>query len=297
MAKRKQFPWNLPPEIEARLGDVSYGRQRAIFEAEHLLLILHAPPVPNNPQREFVVFLRSPAGAYSCNGVEKGETKLAKLLDDYRALFDKYDGQYENATTSDELFGVVEDLAPIARAAGHMREALQSARELVGDDKLLITMRDRAYEVSRELDLLLSDAKLALDYRIARNSEAQTAKAQEMAEAQHKLNVMAAVTFPIMAIATVFGMNLASGMEGLTPLLFWVVFGCGIAVGVFTMNWVTNGGALFADKIDGWAASSGKSVENEMRKSQRKLAKDLRTEKPPKDARQSRKSERGRTIE
>jgi hypothetical protein len=83
---RKQFNWQLPPEIEQRLGDTTYGRQRAIFEADHLLLILHAPPVVEQRGRETKVFLRTPDGRYFCNGVEGGDVKLRQLVDAYERL-------------------------------------------------------------------------------------------------------------------------------------------------------------------------------------------------------------------
>ena len=62
--KRKEFSWQLPEKIVHRLGDTSYGRQRAIFEDDHLLIILHLPPVNGGaeksglsayPRREMVV--------------------------------------------------------------------------------------------------------------------------------------------------------------------------------------------------------------------------------------------------
>ena len=46
MRKRKKYNWTLPAEIRNRLGEVGYGHQRAFYEAEHLLIILHAPPAP-----------------------------------------------------------------------------------------------------------------------------------------------------------------------------------------------------------------------------------------------------------
>ncbi len=70
--------------------------------------------------------------------------------------------------------------------------------------------------------IILADAKLALDYRIAQSAEVQMAKATEMTAAQHKLNILAAATFPLMAVATFFGMNLVHGFES-APGLFWVV--------------------------------------------------------------------------
>jgi Mg2+ and Co2+ transporter CorA len=81
--------------------------------------------------------------------------------------------------------------------------------------------------------------KLALDYQIAENTEQQAARADEMAAAQHKLNVLAAVTFPLMAIATLLGMNLVHGFETEPPALFWSVVILGFIVGFVVKGWVT----------------------------------------------------------
>ena len=139
-----------------------------------------------------------------------------------------------------ELFNVLDDLAPLTRSAANLSQALQSARELAKGDKLLIAMRDEGYEVSRSFELLFHDAKLALDYRIARSAEAQMAKATEMAVAQHKLNVLAAITFPLMAIATILGMNVVHGLENRSPGVFWAVLLAGIGVGMMAVYWVTS---------------------------------------------------------
>ena len=44
--------WSLPESVRARVSPTTYGRQRAIFEEGHLLLILHKPPKPNVAARE-----------------------------------------------------------------------------------------------------------------------------------------------------------------------------------------------------------------------------------------------------
>jgi hypothetical protein len=59
---RPDYDWTLPRKITARLGQSSYGRQRAIFEDETCLLILHTPPERKNHKRETLVFLRQPGG-------------------------------------------------------------------------------------------------------------------------------------------------------------------------------------------------------------------------------------------
>lgn len=237
--RRKHYSWQLPEEIERRLGETTYGRQRAIFEAGHLLIILHAPPDADDSHRDHMVFLRTPDGRYLCNGREAGESKLRRLLASYQEAFSKWDRNYERATSAEDLFNILEAAAPLNRSSTNLYNALQAARDLVPDDAFLIAVRDEGYELSRNFELLLSDAKLALDYRMARNAEQQSVKSQEMANAQHKLNILAAVTFPLMAIATLFGMNLAHGFEHRPPVLFWMVFAAGVAVGLVTMGWVT----------------------------------------------------------
>lgn len=44
--------WNLPETIRNRLGASTYGRQRAMLEDGHLLVILHKPPGPDDAKRE-----------------------------------------------------------------------------------------------------------------------------------------------------------------------------------------------------------------------------------------------------
>jgi len=244
--KRKQFQWQLPEEIENRLGDTSYGRQRAIFEKDHLLIILHAPPAPDDMTREAHVFLRTPEGNYLGNGRENGDVKLRRLLASYQEQYSQYDDACEAATTADDHFQLLEGLLPLNRASTNLHNALQAARDHIEGDTVLIAMRDEAYEVSRNFDLLVSDAKLAFDYHMARNSEIQAAETAEATDAQHKLNILAAITFPLMALAAIFGMNLTHGFEEETPALFWAVFAFGFVIGLLTKAWVTKNRASAA---------------------------------------------------
>ena len=237
--KRKQYNWQLPKEIELRLGETTYGRQRAIFEAEHLFIVLHTPPVDDGPERECILFLRTSDGKYLCNGNDGGEMRLRRLLASYDRLFEKYDDLYDKSSSATDLFKLMEVVAPVNRSATHLYTALQSARSHVEGDTFLIAMRDEAYEVSRNLELLLGDAKLALDHRIAKNTEAQAEQAAEMASAQHKLNILAAVTFPLMGIATLMGMNLVHGLEKCPPSLFWIVVATTVIIGLLVKVWVT----------------------------------------------------------
>ncbi|MCP4149615.1 MAG: hypothetical protein GY757_17850 [bacterium] len=237
--KRTQYKWTLPEAIEVRLGQTTYGRQRAMYEEEHLLLILHQLPDTDQVRRECIVFLRDPEGKWFCNGQGNGEYKLNALIKSYKDMHDKLELEYDNANTSEALFQLIEKTTPVSRSAQNLHKALQSAREYLRKETFVIGLRDEAYEIARNFDLLSTDLKTALDFRLAMNSEAQAKQAQQMTESQHKLNILAAITFPLMAAATIFGMNLPNGFESANPLIFWLVFFAGISIGLFTKSWVT----------------------------------------------------------
>ena len=238
--KRDQYKWTLPPEITARLGSESWGAQRTIFEAEHLLLVLHAPPKTDGNEREHEIFLRQPDGKWLCKGIDRGDHALIKYLDGYLSRYTELETRFEKAASIDALFSIIDSLIPLARASANMRLALQSAREALGNDAFIIDMRDRAVDIARGFELLLADARLALEFRLARSAEEQARAAEAGNRAQHKLNILAAVAFPLMSVSAVFGMNLRSGLEDLPILAFWLVFLGGLGLGLFVKGWVSS---------------------------------------------------------
>ncbi|WP_309399684.1 hypothetical protein [Cerasicoccus maritimus] len=241
MITRTQFKWQLPPAIEARLGDSTYGRQRTIFEDGHLLIILHEPPGPDDVNRAHKVFWRKPIGEIQCNGHDNGDRQLRAFFDHYDTKLKALEVIYDEAKNAEDYFKLIEELLPLQRATTNTYSTLQQARELVREDRFLLEMRDRAYTISRNFELLLGDAKMAMDFRIARKAEEQVAQANMAVEAQHRLNILAAVFFPLTAIATIFGMNLAHGFEGESPLVFWIVFVVGLVTGLALKGWVVSG--------------------------------------------------------
>ncbi|HTF96114.1 MAG TPA: hypothetical protein VL995_08285 [Cellvibrio sp.] len=238
--KRSQYKWNLPAEITARLGSESWGAQRAILEAGHLLLVLHAPPKTDGNEREHEVFLRLPQGKWLHKGIDHGDHALTRYMEDYHQLYTQLENRFEKANKIDELFAVIDSLIPLARSSNNMKLALQTARESLGNDAFIIDMRDRSVDIARGFELLLADARLALEFRLARSAEAQARAAEIGNRAQHKLNILAAVAFPLMSVSAVFGMNLHSGLEGLPVLAFWLVFLGGLGLGLFVKAWVSS---------------------------------------------------------
>ena len=230
--------WNLPEAIRARLGQSTYGRQRAIIEDGHLLLVLHRPPGPDDSRRDGVLFWRPPGGDWQFSRGGPGPGGLKRHLQGYAELEAKLAADYETADSTTSLFTLIVTLTPLARAARNQHVALQAAREAFKGDALLIELRDQAYELERNLDLLLEDARNALNYRTARDGEEQARLGREALRASHRLNVVAALTLPLTAVTSVFGMNIAHGLPVPGPLIFWSVFGAGLGLGVLMKSWV-----------------------------------------------------------
>lgn len=235
---RKRYDWQLPPEIESRLSDESYGPQRAIQEADHLLLVLHRPPNEDDLRREHILFLLTPEQKLFCDGKQEGIPKLDQLLADYRARWEELENRYKLDSGPDELFDLIEAVTPLKRSSANMANAMQKARELSKDYRYFIGIRDAAMDIARAFEILLADLRAALDFRIAKKAEQQYIRSEEIAAAQHKLNVLAAFTFPVMAFATLLGMNLRHGFEKQSPYIFWGVLLCGVLIGVFVKSWI-----------------------------------------------------------
>ncbi len=230
--------WTLPDALRLRLGQSTYGRQRAIVEDGHALLVLHKPPGPDDTKREGVLFWRNPSGEWQCNRGGPGPGGLKRHLQSYGELETKLVQDYEAAENTTALFDLLERLTPLVRATRNMHLALQAAREDIGNDPFLIEMRDLASELDRNLDLLLEDVRHAIQYRTARDGEEQAALSRQALQASHRLNILAALFFPLTAVASLFGMNLAHGMDERSPALFWLTAIVSITLGFVMKGWV-----------------------------------------------------------
>ena len=230
--------WNLPDAIRARLSQNTYGRQRAIFEEGHLLLILHRPPGPDERTREGLLFWRNPAGDWQFNRGGPGTGALKRHVQSYAEIETKLTAEYEKSPDITTLFDLMETLVPLTRSARNMHLALQTARESVKGDAFLIEIRDQAYEVERNLDLLYEDVRNAIQHRAARKAEEQARLSEQALHASHRLNILAALFFPLTALASIFGMQLAHGFDERNPLNFWLVFAVGVVLGLVMKSWV-----------------------------------------------------------
>jgi len=189
----------------------------------HLVLVTHLVPGSDDIDRKAAIFWRKPDGTWKAAGEAKGGLQaLRGVVDAYRQRAIAIETELEAAKRAVDYFRVLQDIAPILRAARHLHKTLQEAREGIKGDADIIALRDLASEAERMADLIQQDAKHGLDYTTARRAEEQAETADHIAKSSHRLNLIAALFLPISALGSVFGVNLAHGLETkASPWLFW----------------------------------------------------------------------------
>lgn len=228
--------WTVPAIFRRRLG-ARAGRQRAMAAEGHLLLILNTVPEPGSYRRKAAFFWRDAQGKWRSTVSVEGLRSLQRLVEAYvqtaQELEERLDKEED---TAGMLHEIVSRCVPVARAARNLHHALQEARQAI-DDPELINLRDLAGEAERTLELVREDAKVGLEFLLARKSEEQAAQSARIAETGHRLNLLAAIFLPVTALGAIFGMNLSHGLEGAGPVLFWLVtLTAGVAGGLL-LGW------------------------------------------------------------
>ena len=154
-------------------------------------------------------------------------------MEDYSRRVSEIDAEEDRAVDSDDYFRVLNQLAPVQRAARNLYDVLSESRKLCLEDRELINIRDNAYELVRRIDLLSSHTKTSMEYEVARRMEDQAAASHQMAVAAHQLNRLAAFFFPIATLSSILGMNVATGLEKLPwPIGILIVVAIGLLSGI-----------------------------------------------------------------
>ena len=79
--------WEVPQPFRNRLGS-GPGRQRAMTADGHLLLVLHAPPKPDEEERQGRLFWRDPEGEWKTTEQGRGTVALENHLNEYSSAID-----------------------------------------------------------------------------------------------------------------------------------------------------------------------------------------------------------------
>jgi len=227
--------WDVPAIFRARLGERS-GRQRVMSANGHLLLILHRVPEPGNPDRTSTFFWRNPHGDWTSSDGGSGLSALDAHLEPWRQFVDYLENQMQESPSAETFFTVVQSTTPLLRTMRNAHRTLQEARDACQEDRAILLARDDAGELERALELLHNDAKNGMEYMIAKQGEEQARRAHQLVTAGHRLNLLIALFLPLTAIGSVFGMNLAHGLENWqSPWLFWALLVSALAVGLALM--------------------------------------------------------------
>jgi Mg2+ and Co2+ transporter CorA len=237
--------WDLPFEIRARVSEHS-GRQRAITSDGHLMIVMHKVPEARTTRRESVYLWRNRKSEWKFSERGAGLSGLNNVAEGYEEVVQQLEKMQDDANSPEGWYAVVEQAAPLLRASRNLYDALIEARAILEspddpttsespeDRAIFQPACDRINGVFRAAELLHQDAKNAIDFSIAKQAQVQAVVNREQARAAHRLNVLAAIFLPLGTIASVFGMNLHSGLESSQIWLFWLVlfFGVGLGVGI-----------------------------------------------------------------
>ncbi len=230
--------WAVPEEFRNRLGS-HVGRQRMMCEGDQVLLVLHAPPMPDEDERHGRFFWRKADGIWVSDQFGEGPDSIMTHLDQYDQRLGELEKLEDQAKSAEDHFLILEALSPLHRAIRNMHLVIQELRKRHPEAREVINMRDQAYDLERMAELLATGTKNSLDYKIARSAEEQAVASDRMAVSSHRLNMLVAFFFPLATITTVFGMEIRSGLEKLPqPTTFMAVIGIGLLMGVFLMFFV-----------------------------------------------------------
>jgi hypothetical protein len=230
--------WKTPELFTKRLGE-KVGRQRLMTAEGNLLLVLHGLPDPKKEERDAVLLWRNPKGEWQSSLGGAGIADLIEHVASYDRAADKLDSQLRATPTADGYFAVLHEATPLLRAARNLAAVLQQAREAESNDRHILLARDEAVEIERHLELLHSEALQGLQYLAASRAEESAKQGEKLVACSHRLNLLMALCLPATALASVLGMNVRHGLENQDPLVFWIVLGVAIALGVVILGLVS----------------------------------------------------------
>lgn len=240
MAQAPLIPatWQLPDEFRQRLGS-TVGRQRLMKAHSDLLIVAHHVPEPDEVGRRGILFWRDGSGEWRAGNGDPGKVAIELHLGRYSKKIDEYEAMEAKAVRADDYLPVLEGMAPIVRSTRNLLDTLEQARQAIPEDRTMIDHRDKAYELSRQAELLYEDAKNSMDVAMVRRADEQAASAREMAIASHRLNMLAALFFPFAALGGIFGTTLTdnwSWSQSAVPFVLYVALGS--LMGFFLLQFV-----------------------------------------------------------
>jgi hypothetical protein len=223
---------SFPEEFRSRLG-TNVGRQRVMKSNDDLLIVGHVAPEPDEAGRRGVLFWRDNQGEWRCSNGDPGKVAIGMHLDRYGKRIEQYEQQEASAVRADHYLPLLEGLSPLVRSSRNLLEALEEARKSLPEDRSLIDHRDRAYDLSRQAELLYEDAKNSMDVAVIRRADEQANATHQMTVAAHRLNTLAAIFFPFATLGAIFGTTLTDNWSWSQSAVPFILFlGSGLLIGL-----------------------------------------------------------------
>ncbi len=226
------------------------GHQRCVEGRDELLLVVHEVPQPGVPEREALYFWKRRDGRWTQPG-GPGLSELGELLDRYGSAIDQHEAMIDEADTAAEIFAILRHSGPLARSSRNLVQALEQALIAAHDDREIRSYRDRARELERAADLLHADARVTLEFWQAERSEEHSRSSARLGRIMFRMNLLAGFFMPLMALSSLFGMNV--GIPGFAQPYFWGILLLGIFIGGLLLWLVgrhTGRGADFESELD-----------------------------------------------
>ena len=225
--------WDIPQIFRSRMGQ-DVGRQRLMSEEGHYLVVLHELPTPGDKGlRTPALFWINDSGEWRSMPQSGGRGALKQLVQDYHDTIMALEAKLTKVVcvdTAEEVHEIIDQAAPLCRATRNLAIVIQELRSALSSDREVLMMRDTAVAAELSAELLLADAKSTLDFVAAKNAMIQAKQSKKAALEAQKLNRLAALFFPLVTLASLFGMNPPS--EVLTHGGVYVVLVLAMIMGV-----------------------------------------------------------------
>lgn len=219
--------FEIESDLREQLGSRP-GHQRCVVGESELLLVVHEVPQAGVPERQAIFFWRTHQGEWrQPNG--KGLSELGALLDRYTKAIDENEELLEVTESTEQVFKILRHAGPLTRSMRNLVHALEEALAQETDDKEILNYRDRARELERAAELLQNDARETLIFWQAEASEEHAKSSDRLGKILFKLNLVTGFFLPVVALGSLFGMNV--NLPDFVHELFWLIFVGGLAVG------------------------------------------------------------------
>jgi hypothetical protein len=223
--------FSIEPELRDQLSSRA-GQQRCLEGHDEVLLIVHDVPPPAISTRTPLLFWKRHDGRWTQAG-GPGITELGDLLARYADIIESHHVVVTRAENAADILAILRHAGPLSRSTRELAHALDQALASEPNDLEIRNFRDRAREVERAADLLLTDARMTLEFIRTEHGQSLARSAEMILKTAQRLLLVAAVFLPLIALGIFIGLSGA-----LPAFMQWVIWSL-IAVSLLTASWLS----------------------------------------------------------